>query len=415
MKTQVLILFCLFSFMKVRARIIEVGPGKVYSSILQALAESNPGDTVLVTKAVYLEGNIIVTKPVCLIGAGYPVLDGEGKYEIFSIKSDNVIVSGFHIRNSGQSGMEDFAGIKMYQCKNVLLENNLLENTFFGIYAQYCNNCVIRDNRIRANKKQEQQSGNGIHCWKSERMMIQGNRVEGHRDGIYFEFVTHSTILKNISVKNIRYGLHFMFSNDDIYLSNTFRNNGAGVAVMFSSRVKMYRNLFEENWGDAAYGLLLKEISDSDIQQNEFVKNTSGIHLEGASRIQLLYNTFRSNGWAMRIQASCMDITVYGNNFNTNSFDIATNGSLVLNRFNGNYWDKYQGYDINHDGIGDVAYRPVSMYSMITEKNPSAMLLFRSLMAALLDKTERVLPSLTPENLKDDFPAMKKISYDNRH
>ncbi|MEI2750542.1 MAG: nitrous oxide reductase family maturation protein NosD [Ferruginibacter sp.] len=415
MKTQVLILFCLFSFMKARARVIEVGPGKDHNSIQQALAESNPGDTVLVIKAIYREGNIIVMKPVCLIGTGYPVLDGEGRYEILSIKSDNVIVSGFHIRNSGQSGMEDYAGIKMYQCKNVLLENNLLDNTFFGIYAQYCNNCVIRYNRIQANKKQEQQSGNGIHCWKSDRMMIQGNRVEGHRDGIYFEFVSHSTILKNISVMNIRYGLHFMFSNDDIYLSNTFRNNGAGVAVMFSSRVKMYRNLFEENWGDAAYGLLLKEISDSDIQQNEFVKNTSGIHLEGASRILLLYNTFRSNGWAMRIQASCMDITVYGNNFNTNSFDVATNGSLVLNRFNGNYWDKYQGYDINRDGIGDVAYRPVSMYSMITEKNPSAMLLFRSLMASLLDKTERVLPSLTPENLKDDFPAMKKIRNDYRH
>lgn len=414
MKIRLLIFFYIFSIPLAKARILEVGPDKAFRTIKSALKQSRSGDTLLVTNAVYREGNIVITKPVCLIGIGYPVLDGEGKYEILSIKSSNVVVSGFHIRNSGQSGMEDYAGIKMYECKFVLLENNQLENTFFGIYAQYCNNCVIRDNRISASAKQEQQSGNGIHCWKSDHMVIQGNRVEGHRDGIYFEFVTHSTILKNISVKNIRYGLHFMFSNDDIYLSNTFRNNGAGVAVMFSSKVKMYKNLFEENWGDAAYGLLLKEISDSDIQQNEFVKNTSGIHLEGASRIQLLYNTFRSNGWAMRIQASCMDITVYGNNFNTNSFDVATNGSLVLNRFNGNYWDKYQGYDINHDGIGDVAYRPVSMYSMITEKNPSAMLLFRSLMASLLDKTERILPSLTPENLKDDFPSMKKIRYDNR-
>ncbi len=240
-------------------------------------------------------------------------------------------------------------------------------------------------------------------------MRIIANTINGHRDGIYFEFVTNSIIWRNVSEKNLRYGLHFMFSNNDAYITNIFKNNGAGVAVMFSKAVKMFHNYFEQNWGDGAYGLLLKEISDSYIENNRFEKNTTGIFMEGASRILLKKNVFESNGWAMKIQASCMEVTVLNNNFKSNTFDVGTNGSLVLNTFNYNYWDKYDGYDINKDKLGDIPYRPVSLYAMIIDQNPPAMILFRSLLTSLLDRTEKILPTLTPENLKDDHPLMKPL------
>jgi nitrous oxidase accessory protein len=171
----------------------------------------------------------------------------------------------------------------------------------------------------------------------------------------------------------------------------------------------MFGNYFKENWGDASYGILLKEISDSHIQGNRFERNTSGIFIEGASRILMERNVFQNNGWALKIQASCMDIVLEHNNFIGNTFDVGTNGSLVLNKFNNNYWDKYEGYDLNKDKIGDIPYRPVSMYSMIVEKNPPAMMLFRSFSTALMDKTEKVIPSITPENLKDEHPLMKPL------
>jgi len=171
----------------------------------------------------------------------------------------------------------------------------------------------------------------------------------------------------------------------------------------------MLNNIFEKNWGDGAYGLLLKEISDSHISGNKFVNNTSGIFMEGTTRLLVEKNEFINNGWGMKIQASCMDNTITHNNFLSNTFDVATNGSLVLNSFDHNYWDKYEGYDLNRDHVGDIPYRPVSLYSMIVEKNPPAMMLFRSFMVSLLDKTEKVLPSLTPENLKDNYPYMKPL------
>ena len=390
------------------AKTIRVGSSHPFKTVTAGIQAAIAGDTVMVDAGHYKEKNLIIDKSIVLIGINYPVLDGEKKYEIISIKADGAIVSGFKIIRSGISSLEDLSGIKIYDGKNVIVKNNILENTFFGIYVQNGVNCTVENNRLKANSKGEQQNGNGIHCWKSEGIRIIGNHVTGHRDGIYLEFVKNSIIWRNTSVKNVRYGLHFMFSNDDTYVGNIFSNNGSGVSVMFSNRIKMFNNYFEENWGDAAYGILLKEISDGYMEGNHFSKNTSAIYMEGANRILMKRNTFENNGWALKIQASCMDVVLERNNFIGNTFDVGTNGSLVLNRFKNNFWDKYEGYDLNKDKIGDVPYRPVSMYSMIVEKYPTAMILFRSFITSLLDKTEKILPSLTPENLKDTAPLMKR-------
>jgi nitrous oxidase accessory protein len=238
---------------------------------------------------------------------------------------------------------------------------------------------------------------------------VEENEIQGQRDGIYFEFVTNSVIQNNDSHNNIRYGLHFMFSNNDAYMHNTFKNNGAGIAVMYSKFMLMHSNTFEYNWGDNAYGVLLKEISDSRIYNNTFLQNSVGILMESTNRIEVAQNKFLNNGWALRIQASCSESDVHHNNFSANTFDVATNGTLQLNRFFSNYWDKYEGYDLNRNGAGDVPYHPVSLYSMVIEQNPNSLMLLRSFMVSLLDKAEKAIPSLTPEALVDNHPLMKPL------
>lgn len=407
MKNFALVITCILIYLQTTARVIAVSKHGKLTSINLAIKHANAFDTVQVEAGIYYEKNIIIDKPLTLLGIKYPVLDGEKKFEIISIKSGNVVIDGFRVVHSGYGTLEDPGGIKVYNGSNVVISNNILDDNFFGIYLQHCSNTKVLNNRIVSYGIAEQEIGNGIHCWKSTLLEISGNTIQGHRDGIYFEFVTHSIIKKNISKKNIRYGLHFMFSNDDSYIGNTFVKNGAGVAVMFTNRVKMINNHFEENWGDAAYGLLLKEISDSYISGNLFTRNTCGIYLEGANRIVIEKNKFQSNGWGMKIQASCMDNSIRKNNFISNTFDVSTNGSLVLNTFDDNFWDKYDGYDLNKDGIGDVPYHPLSLFSVIVEQNPPVMILFRSFMVTLLDKSEKMIPSLTPDNFIDNRPRMK--------
>lgn len=409
MKFLFLILIFLFTTKLVCGKNIRVGPFNSVRTIKHALELAVDNDTISIQSGIYKEKNIVISKRVTLIGNNYPVIDGEYRFEVLTIKANGVVIEGLKVINSGISSMDDFAGIRISESKYVVIRNNILINTFFGIYTQFGANCFIEGNKIIGGSKDEQKSGNGIHCWKSDSMQIKQNKVSGHRDGIYFEFVTNSSIVSNISTDNLRYGLHFMFSNQDSYIGNHFINNGAGVAVMFSHDVSMINNYFYKNWGDAAYGILLKEISDSKIERNHFKENTVAVFLEGANRILIQKNTFSSNGWALKIQASCMDIQVSSNNFLSNTFDVGTNGSLVLNKFDQNYWDKYQGYDLNKNNRGDIPYRPISMYAVIVERNPTAMILFRSFITALFDKTEKIIPSLTPENLKDNNPLMKPL------
>lgn len=391
------------------SKTIIVGPNQPIHSLKKAIEVAKDKDTILLQAGTYKEGSMTVTKSVTIIGQNNPVLDGEKKYEILLISGKDITVKGIQFRNSGYSAMNDFASIKLVDASNVVIENNYIYDAYFAIHISNTSYTYVRNNYISGSPKSEQLTGNGIHLWKSNHAVIENNHVQGQRDGIYFEFVSLSTIRNNLSEKNIRYGLHFMFSNDDIYLNNTFRNNGAGVAVMYSKKVKMESNHFEHNWGPSAYGILLKDISDSYILHNTFLRNTVGIHLEGTSRINIEKNIFNGNGWALKVQASCEDNNFHDNNFTSNSFDVGTNGSISLNNFYNNYWDKYEGYDINKDGIGDVPYHPVSMYSMIVEQNPYALMLFRSFTVQLLDKAEKAIPSLTPENLVDKSPLMKSL------
>jgi len=403
------ILFFLFFACQLSANTTNVCAQCKVQSIKKAIELSSEGDTIVVSSGNYSEGNIIVNKTLFIKGEGFPVIDGKGKDEIFSIESNGTIIEGFVLQNSGYSSMDDKAGIKVYSSENVVIRNNKLLNTFFGIYLLGSNNCLLEGNVLKGNMKSELTSGNGIHLWKCDSITILRNDISNHRDGIYFEFVTHSVISENNSHDNLRYGLHFMFSHNDEYFKNIFHQNGAGVAVMYTKGVNMHHNIFSDNWGSSSYGILLKDISDSRIENNIFRENTVAIYMEGTSRILTKQNEFSSNGWALKMLANCNDNITEENNFTGNTFDVSTNGSLSLNIFQHNYWDKYEGYDLNRDNTGDVPYHPVSLYSMVVEQIPYAMMFYRSFMSTLLDRMEKLVPSMTPETLVDNEPRMKKI------
>lgn len=386
---------------------IRVGEAGDVVTIKEGLSLAQPGDTIVIQAGTYREGNIRLDKPVVILGVDVPVLDGENKYEIFTIAASDVTIAGIKFQNTGRGSLDDISAVKVQSGRRIRIVDNWFENTFFGIHLSNCSDAVVRNNKLTATTTDAAENGNGIHAWKSHHITIEGNDVRGHRDGIYFEFVTHSLISDNHSEQNRRYGLHFMFSHDNEYRGNAFVDNGAGVAVMYTTGVKMIDNTFGNNWGAASYGMLLKDIRDSEVSGNRFLQNSTGIFMEGSSRIKFQNNLFSGNGYAVRLQASCDDNAFEFNNFSGNTFDVVTNGSLVLNTINNNYWDRYEGYDLNRDDIGDIPYRPVSMYSMIVERMPTAVLLWRSFLVFLLDRAERAMPAMTPENLKDESPSMK--------
>ena len=378
-----------------------------YKSLKTAISAASAFDSILVKKGHYQEFNLVIDKPLTLLGENFPIIDANGKGSIFLITDTrSVEISGFALVNVKPSFLEDLAAVKVMNSPQCIINNNQIINTCYGIYLSHSDSCLIEKNNLKAYGKRESSSGNGIHLWYSNNATIQYNQVSGHRDGIYFEFVENSLIQKNYCHDQIRYGLHFMFSHGCSYVENYFQNNGAGVAVMYSKKINMIKNQFADNWSQISHGVLLKDISDSKITQNIFRRNTIAIYAEGCNRNEIMQNEFRENGWGMKILGNCEENNILQNNFFSNTFEVVTNSSRNKNMFNENYWSNYNGYDLNHDGYGDVPHSPITLYSYMIEEVPSSIILLRSLFIDLLNMAEKMTPVITPESYKDEKPKM---------
>jgi len=387
---------------------IVVSPSGPVRSVAEAVRLAAPGDRIVVRAGRYEEGPIVIDKRLELVGEGRPEIRGRGDHVVIRVTADSVTLRGLVLANVDPSQVEDRAVLRFEKVRGCVAEDLEIREGFFGIYVAEARDCRLERNRVIGPGRGESYSGNAIHLWNARDMVVRDNIVTGHRDGLYFEFVRATEITGNRSEDNVRYGLHFMFSDSCDYRKNVFARNGAGIAVMYTRWLTVVENRFEHNQGPTAYGLLLKEISDSRLEGNSFEDNTVGLLFEGGGRNLVTGNSFDGNGWAIRLMANSIDNRFEGNTFTGNSFDVATNSQSNYSVFAANWWDRYDGYDLDGDGRGDVPFRPVRLFSLLVARNTPAVIMLRSFFVDLLDAAERVLPVLTPETLVDATPLMER-------
>ncbi len=387
-----------------------VSPSGPWHRVGDAVAAAHPGDTVLVRAGEYAEPSIRITVPLVLLGEPGAVLDGEGMHGSLLVVARDVTVRGLTFRHTGSSFLEDRAALRLQGASDCVVADNRFDDTYFAIYLEKTDGCVVVANVITGRPGREVTTGNGVHSWGSAHLEVRGNTITGHRDGIYFEFTRHATVVGNTSHHNQRYGLHFMFSDSSSYLDNTFDANGTGVAVMYSRDVTLAANRFRDNRGPSAYGLLLKDIVDVRLEVNTFAGNTIAVVADGAERAMVRHNRFDDNGSAIRLLGSTSAATFTGNSFAGNAFDVVVNSRSSGVRFLGNWWEAYRGWDLDHDGRGDVPHHPVRLFSLLVARSEPALMLQRTLFVRLLDAAERAIPVLTPDQIVDPRPLMRPVT-----
>lgn len=408
----ILLLLPFFLFSPVYSAVIKICADCEIRLIQEGLKKADSGDTLEIYSGTYSEGSIQIRKPLHLKGIDRPVLDGNGKGHVLDIQSDSVTVEGFKIIRGGVSDIHEFAGIHAENIRDCIFLDNELDDNAYGIYLAKTDKCLIRGNRSKGNAKDEVSGGNGIHLWYCTNISIIENEVRAHRDGIYLEFSNHLLIEKNFSTESIRYGLHFMFSSENRFYRNRFSVNSTGTAIMYSKKIEVRDNFFEKSKEMNSYGILLKDISDSEFTGNIFQENTVGINADSAGRNIFSKNQFKNNGWAVNMFGNCDDNRLTENNFIGNVFDVSTNSKENHNLYEKNYWDQYKGYDLNSDGTGDKPFLPVRFFGYWVSLYPFLMVLFQSPIIEFLELAERVFPVMSPAELKDNYPIMKKYSYD---
>jgi nitrous oxidase accessory protein len=323
---------------------------------------------------------------------------------------------GFQIRASGDSLLEEDAGVKVLNAERCTVAGNRIDDCLFGILVRSGREATLRANHVVGKALPLPRQGDGIRVQDGAGSTIEDNVVEASRDLAIWQ--SHRCVVRRNVVLRCRYGLHYMYCDDNLFEENRFVGNETGGAIMYSRRVTLRNNRFEGSRGPSAHGLLIKTGDDILAEGNRFVDNSSGIFLEETPSSLHASCTFRGNviggnDVGITLQPSVARVLFTGNVFVANRLQIAMLGRArgELNRFSengrGNYWSDYVGFDADGDGIGDTPHHVEAFFEDLAGRYPAVGLLRLGPAAQALETAARAFPVVKPRpTATDDRPLI---------
>ncbi|ABC82170.1 nitrous oxide reductase family maturation protein NosD [Anaeromyxobacter dehalogenans] len=380
-------------------------PGE--ASPLQARVDAAPpGARVEVGPGTYV-GDLYLDRPVHLLGRGRPRLVGSGRGSVVRVRAPGVVVEGFDIdgREGGDLG-RDSAGVHL-AARDAVVRGCRIERALFGIYLREAHGARVEGNvvvGIRA--KEPGEKGSGIHVWNTDGFTLDRNEVVDARDGFYIQSSPHGVIRGNVA-RDLRYGLHYMFSDDNVFEDNVFERSAAGAVLMYSRRIAFRRNRFLHNRGFASVGLLYKACDDVVAEDNLIADNARGVFLEGSYRDVFRRNVIAESDAAIVLYDSCGDVRFEGNAFVANLTTLDLVGRRTDTSFDGNYWSDDRGLDLDGDGRNDAPHVLGSLFDHLRGNLSAADLLAQSVAASALAAAERSFPVLARIQAVDRAPLAR--------
>ena len=386
---------------------LEGRPGVETTSPLQArLDTAAPGARILVEAGTY-RGDLYLDKPVHLVGVGRPVLQGSGSGSVVRIRAADVTVEGFEIDGLGGGDLgRDTSGIHV-AAPRATITDCVITRSLFGIYLREAPGATVRGTIVRGIPGLDPgEKGSGIHVWNTDGFTLLDNRVYDVRDGLYIQSSPHGFVARNVA-SQVRYGLHYMFSDDNVFEDNRFEFAAAGSAIMYSDRIQFRRNQFLHNRGFASVGLLFQDCDDVTAEDNLIADNARGIFLEGSRRDTFRGNLIAESDMAIVLYDSCANIRFEGNSFVGNLSPLMLVGRRTDTVVRGNYWSDNRELDLDGDGYTDRPYRLASVFDHMRGNLTAADLFARSFAATALSAAEMTFPVLAPIQVEDPLPLAR--------
>ena len=388
-------------------RTVEGRPAAEHTSPLQALVDdAAPGARIEVPAGTW-EGDLYLDRPMTLVGVGRPLLRGSGQGSVVRVRAAGVTLEGFDIdgRRGGDLG-RDTSGIHV-TAAHVTIRDCRVRDALFGIYLREADDATIEHSVVTGiPDRPPGEVGSGIHVWNSQRFHLTGNEIVGTRDGMYIQSSSHGVVRGN-RARDLRYGLHYMFSDDNLFEDNAFETGAAGVALMYSKRLVFRRNRFVRNRGFASVGLLLKACDDVVAEDNLIADNARGIFLEGSYRNHFRRNIVAMSDTALVIYDSSGGNTFEGNSFVGNLTPLSLSGRRTDTRFDGNYWSDHGEPDLDGDGVADRPYRLSNVFDHVRGNLTAADLFSQGVAVSALGAAERAFPVLDPVPVVDARPLAR--------
>ncbi|MFG0306734.1 MAG: nitrous oxide reductase family maturation protein NosD [Phycisphaerales bacterium JB040] len=375
------------------------------SDVARLIELAEPGGVVRPAPGIY-EGGLVIGKPVTLDGSAGVVFDGLGEGTVLSVLAGGVTVRGCTVRGSGDDVTGEPSAIRV-SAPGARIEGNTIEDALFGIDLREAPGAVILGNTIAGKDLEPGRRGDGIRLWWSHGCVVEGNTVRGTRDMVFW-YSEDLRVARN-TVTDSRYGLHFMYSHRTVLEENDLHGNSVGVYLMYSNEITLRGNRMRNNRGASGYGIGLKDCDDIEVTGNALLANRVGVYLDNSPSSLGSTGLFEANMIAFNEVGLLATPNTHDNVFTRNAFveneqAAATHGRgrLVSNAFAregvGNYWSDYAGFDLDADGVGDVAYEPRSLFGAMLAGEPNLRLFVHGPAQRAIEFTARALPELRPES-----------------
>ena len=379
-----------------------VRPGESIQAAVQAAAA---GDTVKVERGYYVD-HVVIDKPLRLQGLNRPTISGENQGDVIRVKSPDVVIEGFIIRDSGGDLTAQNAGIYVEPgAHRAIIRNNDFAYTLFGMWLEKANEVEVTNNLITGKRDfASAQRGNGIQLYNCYDAKIIGNNISFVRDGIYVD-VSFRILFRGNKMHHVRYGTHYMNSHDNIWEENDAYSNRGGLALM-EVRRQIVRN--NRTWDNSDHGIMLRTIQDSVVENNIIVGNSKGFFIYDAEYNVLKGNLVMGNRIGVHLWAGSINNDVDHNDFiqNHNQIRYVATRNELWGKGKGNYWSNYVGWDADGDGIGDTPYEANDVVDRLNWKYPLVKLLLNSPAVQSLRLIARQFPLLRGPSVRDNNPRM---------
>jgi nitrous oxidase accessory protein len=385
-----------------RAATWTVQPGHAIQPVIEHAAA---GDVVEVQRGQYV-GNLLIAKPLTLRGIQRPTISGGLQGDTIRIKSPDVTIEGLIVRDSGDSLLEQNAGIYVTPGSHraVVRRNDLVYN-LFGLWIEKANDVRVENNLIVGKRDYgSSQRGNGVQLYNTTGAQIIGNHISFVRDALYVD-VSHHAVFRGNRLHHSRYGTHYMNSYHNLWEDNDSYLNRGGLALM-EVRDQVVRN--NRAWGNSDHGIMLRTLQDSVVENNVVAGNARGFFIYDVEYAQLKGNLVVDNTVGVHLSAGSTRNEVEGNDFIGNREQVRYVGARdeTWGAKSGNYWDNYLGWDRDGDGRGDVRYEANDMVDRLVWRHPSARLLLASPAVQALRLVGQQFPVLRVPSVVDPKPRM---------
>ena len=378
-------------------------------NLADVVARAQAGDILKLASGTY-KTKLRIDKPLTIEGPAdrSAKIEGDRSGRTIAIYAPDVTLRNLTVSHSGMSLPAMDAGIYLDEtAPRALVEHNDIIDNSVGVYIHGSQGALVRENKIvgdatlRVNER-----GNGVTVWNAPGAKVLDNDISKGRDGIFSNTSTNNTYSGN-RFHDLRFAVHYMYTNDSEVSNNISVGNNMGYVLMFSDRLKVFGNIAV---GSRDQGIMLNYVNYSDIRDN--IINGAGkcVFAYNANYNHIDANHFENCEIGIHFTAAAEGTSLSGNSFVNNQSQV----KYVSTRFldwgegeRGNYWSDNSTFDLDGDGFGDNAYRPNGIMDQIVWRAPVARLLMNSPAVSIVKWAQSQFPAILPGGVIDSKPLMK--------